>query len=89
MNSYVDRLGFTPAILSIFVKLPLGASDRSYLQSVIPQITAKKAILMITAEPSSGLAAVTSDAVDELSACVREAEKAREHASIQRSMLDG
>lgn len=89
VNNYVNRLGFTPAILSIFIKLPLDATDRTYLQSVIPQITAKKTILMLTAEPNSGLAAVTSDAIGELSAYVRQAEKAREHAFIQRSMLDG
>ena len=72
---YVKRIGLTPAIFNIFISLPLTPGDRASLQSMVLQLKAKKVMIMMTAEPNSGLSAVTTGAIGELASYVRQAEQ--------------
>ena len=78
--SYIGSIGFSPALFNIFVTIPLNSNGTEYLQLVIPQMTAIKAIVMITATPDYGLAAVTEAAVSELAFYISQAEQVCHHA---------
>lgn len=77
VETYRKRVGISPAIFNIFVPLPLGENGTSYLRLAIPQFTAIKAGIMITATPLDGLAAVTEGAIDELAFFISQAEQVR------------
>lgn len=74
-TEYNSRIGFTPAIFSVFIRFPLDDSARGYLRFVLPQLQAKKCIVMITVEPFNGLSGVTSSAASELATYIRQAEQ--------------
>ena len=79
---YLGRVGISPAILNIFVPLPLDANATAYLRLAIPQINAVKAAVMITATPVYGLAAVTEAAVTELAFFISQAEQVWPHSGL-------
>ena len=66
VSAYFKRIGISPAIIQIFVPLPLDDGTRGYLWLVISQATAVKAAVLITVTPWNGLAAVTEASASEL-----------------------
>ena len=75
VSTYVKRVGFTPAFFNVFVNLPLDTNATAFLRLVVPQLTAAKAGVMITATPNEGLAAVTESAVSELAFFISQLEQ--------------
>ena len=66
IQSYFDRVGIAPAIINLFVPLPLGQNGTEYLQLVVPQATRVKVAIMLTVTPFEGFDAVTEASVQEL-----------------------
>jgi hypothetical protein len=74
VTKYAARLGHTPAVLIQFVDLPMTAEERTWLGDAIDNARQAGSILLLTLEPSKGLAAVTVPVVDDLVKRVARAE---------------
>ena len=59
LHSYSNRLGFTPAVVVLFTKLPLG-NDANALDSAASQALKSHSALMLTVEPEKALKSITS-----------------------------
>lgn len=69
------RTGISPVIFNVFVSLPMNSTMLAYMQSVVPQIAAARAIVLLTVEPDQGFAAVTSSSVQSLASYITQYEQ--------------
>jgi hypothetical protein len=70
---YTERLGRAPAVAVTFTRMPLGDQDRSNVAAAAEQAAAHGSTLLLTLEPTGGLASVTDEAIDDLVSTVQDA----------------
>jgi hypothetical protein len=66
LAAYAARLQHHPAVAVWFTDFPLSQSDSGYLRETLAQTRSQGAILLLTLQPSHGLAAVTNAAASGL-----------------------
>jgi len=66
VEAYSRRLGRAPAVVVTFTRMPLREQDRVNVAAAAEQAAAVGSMLLLTLEPSGGLAMVTDGAVDDL-----------------------
>ena len=67
--------GVQPVIWNVFMSLPMNATMTDYIQTVLPQIAAVRGVVLLSVEPDRGLAAVTTDAINQLASYITQYEK--------------
>ena len=63
---YTQRLGRAPAVAVTFTRMPLRDQDRTNVAAAADQAAAQGSMLLLTLEPTEGLATVTDEAIDDL-----------------------
>ncbi|PRY68603.1 glycosyl hydrolase family 26 [Glaciihabitans tibetensis] len=66
LQDYSARLRLRPAVAVSFADLPLSDDDLVNVAAAVDQVRSINGTLLLTLEPSAGLAAVTAEAADEL-----------------------
>lgn len=66
LQEYSDNLGRRPAVVVSFAAFPFSAEGTTNVKAAYEQVRAEGGILLLTLEPRAGLAAVTSQASDDL-----------------------
>jgi hypothetical protein len=66
LAGYAARLHHHPAVAVWFTDFPMSAADRGYFQQTVAQTRSQGAILLLTLQPTRGLAAVTDAAATDL-----------------------
>ena len=66
VQKYAARLGHTPAVLVQFANLPMTGQDKTFVDQAIVDAREIGSSLLLTLEPTMGLAAVTTPVVNEL-----------------------
>lgn len=62
--AYADRLGHDPAVLVSFADLPMSATDEANVSAAVDQARGLGSMLLLTLEPSKGLAPVTDEVAE-------------------------
>ena len=70
---YTERLGRAPAVAVTFTRMPLGDQDRTNVAAAAEQAAAHGSTLLLTLEPTGGLATVTDEAIDDLVSTLQDA----------------
>lgn len=70
---YTQRLGRAPAVAVTFTRMPLRDQDRTNVAAAADQAAAQGSMLLLTLEPTEGLATVTDEAIDDLVSTLRDA----------------
>jgi hypothetical protein len=60
LSTYAARLTHHPAVAVWFTDFPMSSQERTYLSQTVTQVRAQDAILLLTLQPTRGLAAVTN-----------------------------
>jgi hypothetical protein len=68
LQEFSARLGLKPAVAVSFTNLPMSASDLQNITGAVDQVRAINGTLLLTLEPRSGLAAVTTEIANDLAA---------------------
>jgi len=68
LSTYAAQLGHHPAVAVSFAGIPFSAADRTNIQGAADQVRRQGATLLLTLQPTGGLASVTDAALTELRA---------------------
>ena len=68
LKSFGQRIGFAPACAVSFVEMPLRDIDRHNLQGAFDQVKANGGLLLVTLEPTRGLASISAADNEEIAA---------------------
>ncbi|KAK9786491.1 hypothetical protein WJX73_000886 [Symbiochloris irregularis] len=74
VQQYTQQAGIYPAVWNIYVTLPMDGNSTTVLNTALPQLAAIKALVHLTVEPQSGLAAVTYPAIGKLAYYIKNAQ---------------
>ena len=74
VQKYAARLGHTPAVLVQFADLPMNGKGKTFVGQAIDNARKAGSSLLLTLEPTKGLAAVTTPVVDDMVKQVASAE---------------
>ncbi|WP_461473314.1 glycoside hydrolase family 26 protein [Microbacterium sp. HJ5] len=72
ITEYADLLGEQPSNVVSFVPVPFSAEERQWVVQAAEQAHAARAVHLLTLEPTSGLAALTDDMLDDLANLLNE-----------------
>ena len=66
LQKFSARLGLKPAVAVSFTNLPMSATDLQNINAAVDQVHAINGTLLLTLEPRSGLAAITTEVANDL-----------------------